>query len=111
MNVAMGREFQLTSGEKISYSILMAPSAHKYFKKFNDTLKCKVKEEAIKIASNPYAHEELHEPLKGIRSYHFSFEGGQYRIAYLINESTRSIEIILVKTRENFYERLSRIFI
>ena len=106
-----GREFHLTSGERIPYSILMAPSAYKYFKKFDDNLTCKVKEEARIIASDPYAHEELHEPLKGIRPSHFTFEDTQYRIAYRINEISRSIEILLVKTRENFYERLSRIFI
>ena len=105
-----GREFQLTSGESVPYSILMAPSAHRFFKKFTDKLKRKVKEEARIIANDPYAHEELHEPLKGIRSSHFTFEGTQYRIAYRINETSRSIEILLVKTRENFYERLSRIF-
>jgi mRNA-degrading endonuclease RelE of RelBE toxin-antitoxin system len=93
----------------LPYNIFMAPSALKYYKKFSDSLKQKVKNEAMILAKEPYKCDELHEPLKNIRSYHFSYEGKEYRIAYLINENTKSINIILVKTRENFYNRLIRI--
>jgi mRNA-degrading endonuclease RelE of RelBE toxin-antitoxin system len=100
----------LISGEMEPYGISMAPSALKNYKKFPEKLREKIKSEALHIARNPYIYEELSEPLKGIRSYHFTFNSTQYRIAYQINESSREIEILLVKTRENFYDKLFRTF-
>ena len=100
----------MTNGEPRPYDIYMAPSALKIYNKFPESLKDKIKKEASIIAIDPYSCKELSEPLKGIRSRHFSFSKTKYRIAYRINESSRRIEIVLVRSRENFYERLSRIF-
>jgi mRNA-degrading endonuclease RelE of RelBE toxin-antitoxin system len=87
----------------------MAPSAHRRYKKFDPPLQQKVREEASKLSEDPYFYEELKGPLKGIRSYHFKFKDATYRIAYRILEDEKRIEIVLVKTREKFYETLRRI--
>jgi len=87
----------------------MAPSAHRRYKKFDPPLQSKIKEEARKLSEDPYKYEELKGPLKGIRSYHFDYKNTQYRIAYRIVESEKRIEILLVKTRESFYQILRRI--
>jgi addiction module RelE/StbE family toxin len=90
------------------YDTFMAPSAHRRFKKFNPALQKKVKEEAEKLALEPSACEELKGPLKGIRSCHFDFRRTQYRIAFRVLEDKRQIEIVLVNSRENFYQILRK---
>ena len=91
------------------YQIFMAPSAHKRYKKFDPLLKQKIKEEANKISVDPHRYEELRGPLRGIRSYHFDYTKTQYRIAYRILEGKKQIEVVLVKSREGFYQTLRRL--
>jgi mRNA-degrading endonuclease RelE of RelBE toxin-antitoxin system len=91
------------------YEIFMASSAHRRFKKFNPALQKKVKEEVEKLAVAPTACEELKGPLKGIRSWHFDFHKAQYRIAFRVFEQEKEIEIVLVNSRENFYQTLRKI--
>ena len=93
------------------YQTFMAPSAHRRYKKFNPLLKKKIKEEANKISEDPHRYEELKGPLKDIRSYHFDYTKTQYRIAYRILEDQKQIEIVLVKSRESFYQTLKRIIV
>ncbi len=97
------------SGEGKLYQILMSPSAHRRYRKFNLHLQRKIKEEARKLSEDPYRYEELKGSLKGIRSYHFDYKNTQYRIAYRIVEDKNRIEIVLVKSRKSFYEILRRI--
>jgi len=91
------------------YQTLMAPSAHRIYKKFDPPLQQKVKKEAKKLAEDPYMYNGLKGPFKGIRSYHFNYRKTHYRIAYRIIEENKQIEIVLVKSRESFYEILKRI--
>lgn len=99
----------MTSGERKRYQIFISPSAHRMYKKFDPHLQRTVKEEARKLSEEPYRYEELKGPLKGIRSYHFEYRNTEYRIAYRIVENENRIEIVLVKTRKNFYQILRRI--
>jgi len=97
----------LANGE--SYRVVMAPSAHRRYKKFEPVLKRKVQQEVKTLAEDPHRYTELKGPLKGIRSYHFDHEKTQYRIAYRVIEDRKRIEIVLVKSRESFYQVLRRI--
>lgn len=105
----------MTSGERErkqeqkQYQILMSPSAHRRYRKFDSHLQHKIKEEARKMSEDPYRYEELKGPLKGIRSYHFEYRNTEYRIGYRIVENKNRIEIVLVKTRKGFYQILRRI--
>ena len=92
-----------------SYQIFMAPAAHKRFKKYDKNLQERIKKESEKISENPLNYKELKGTLKDIRSYHFNYSKTQYRIAYRVIESEKEIEILLVKSRESFYQTLSRI--
>ena len=83
----------------------MSPSAHRKYKKFDPRLQSKVKDVARKLSEDPYRYEELKGRLKGIRSYHFGYENTEYRIV----EDKNRIEIVLVKTRRNFYQILRRV--
>jgi len=60
------------------YQILMAPSAHRRYKKFDLPLQQKIQQEALRIAKKPHRYEELKGPLKGIRSCHFEYKKVQY---------------------------------
>lgn len=91
------------------YQVFMAPSAHRRFKKFDPPLQQRIKEEAKRLSEDPHRYEELKGPLRGIRSYHFEYTKTQYRIAYRILEDKKEIEIVLVKSRESFYQTLRRI--
>ena len=97
----------MTNGK--SYQVFMASSAHRRYKRFDSLLKQKVQQEVRTLAEEPHRYEELKGPLKGIRSYHFEHEKTQYRIAYRIIEDRNQIEIVLVKSRESFYQTLRRI--
>lgn len=91
------------------YQVFMAPSAHRRYRKFDPVLKQTIKEEANKLAEDPLRYEELKGPLRGIRSYHFHYSKTRYRIAYRILEDKKQIEVVLVKSRESFYQTLRRI--
>ena len=49
----------------------------------------------------------LHE-LRGLRSYHFSYKGTQYRIIYEIYPQERIVLVIMIGSREGLYEALRR---
>jgi len=91
------------------YAVIMAPAAHRAYKKLDGALQEKVKSAARKIAEDPSIFKELRGPFKGIRSCPFTHEGTDYRIAYRVNEEQQRIEILLVKSRENFYKLLSKL--
>lgn len=91
------------------YQVFMASSAHRRYKKFAPPLQQKVKEEAEKMAEDPHRYDELKGPLRSVRSYHFRHGKTQYRVAYRILEDKEQIEIVLVKSRERFYQTLRQI--
>ena len=97
----------MRSGEP--YAVVLAPSAHRLYRKFDSALQDRIKEEAQKVARSPYAAPPLHSPFESLRSHHFQFRNAQYRIAYRIREDQRLVEIVLVKSRERFYEVLGRL--
>jgi len=43
-------------------------------------------------------------------SFHFTVGQWQYRIAYSLDHPRRLVVVHLVHTRENFYEKLKRLF-
>jgi len=101
------RESLLRSGEP--FSVILAPSAYRLYKKFDSALQERIKKEAQKVARSPYSAPPLHPPFQGLRSHHFQFRKAEYRIAYRIREDKRQVEIVLVKSRERFYEVLARL--
>lgn len=97
----------MKSGEL--YAVVLAPSAHRLYTKFDSALQERIKQEAQKIGRSPYIAPPLHPPFQGLRSHHFQFRKSQYRIAYRIREDKRQAEIVLVKSRESFYDVLARL--
>ena len=61
-----------------------------------------------RIKEAPYESFELGYSFKGLRSYHFNFEGMAYRIVYEVFEADKLVLVIMIGARENFFERLKR---
>ena len=94
----------------MAFRVEITPSAKKLIKKFSLELREKVMTEAYKITENLYQHEKLSGPLSKFYSWHFSFKGIEYQIAYQVFKNENRIVIILVGTRKNFYEKLKKLF-
>jgi len=65
------------------------------------------KEIIPQIQTNPYIGEILRGPFRQFFKYKFSCLGTSYRIAYYIYQK-KIIFVVMVDTRENFYQELKR---
>jgi mRNA-degrading endonuclease RelE of RelBE toxin-antitoxin system len=92
------------------YRIYITPSARKEAKK----LPKHVREAAVQttrvLENDPYAGERLTGSLHMLYSLHFSNGGSQYRIAYSVDQERSLVMVHLIHARENFYEKLKRLF-
>lgn len=78
-------------------------------KKLHPRLRESIKTDHIsKILAHPEQNEILSEDLCGIYSYHLMFDKQQYRIAYVINEQTETISVLILAKRGEFYRLLKR---
>ncbi len=80
-------------------------AAYKFLQKCDYALYLKIEREAEKIGKDPYLNKPLTGKLKPIRTHHFFFKRSAYRIAYKIE---KDIIVIMIATRENFYEKLEQ---
>jgi len=58
------------------------------------------------ILSDPMGNDPLKGKLSHIRSYHFTKNSTQYRIAYEVLEDKEIVFHYMIATRENFYKKL-----
>ena len=92
------------------YQRLVTPSARRSLKK----LPLRVREELLSateiLETNPYAGEKLTGSLSFLYSFHFKTKNVDYRAAYTVDETEKQVVIHFAHTRENFYEKLRRLF-
>ena len=85
------------------------PKVKKDLRKIDKSVESEVRDLHIpKILRDPYIADDLTGGLAGIRSYHFKKEKVQYRIAYIIDDAQKIINILMIGKRESFYEILRR---
>ena len=60
------------------------------------------------IEENPFRAVPLSHEFKGLWSYHFKYKGSQYRIAYEVYPEDEIALLIMIGTREGFYQALKR---
>ena len=78
-------------------------------KKLSGQLREQIKLEHIPtILEHPEEGEMLVGDLKGIWSYHFSFNSQQYRLAYMIDQTSNTVIILMIGKRGEFYQLLKR---
>lgn len=62
-----------------------------------------------KILLDPHGvGETLHGTFKGVSSYHFAKNKVDYRIAFAVQEEKKTVYVVMIGKRENFYEILRR---
>ena len=61
------------------------------------------------ISKYPFDAEKLQKPIDECRSFHFKINNTHYRIAYRILKDKKKIDVVLIGSRENFYQRLKRV--
>jgi mRNA-degrading endonuclease RelE of RelBE toxin-antitoxin system len=85
------------------------PAARRFVKKIRDVrLKTKI-QDALKLIMNDYRIGELKKgDLAGIYCYDVFHDGTNYEIAYRFEEQQLVILVIMIGTRENFYDELKR---
>jgi len=92
------------------YQRVITPSAKRSLKK----LPHKIREDLIVaskiLETDPYTGEKLSGPLYFLYSFHFKSSNVEYRLAYTIDSDKELIVIHFAHTRENFYEKLRRLF-
>lgn len=92
------------------YSIFLTKQVARESKKRGQKFKKEIAGILLILKSNPhpFRSEQLSGELSFIRSYHFSFSGTAYRLAYLVDEKGKTLTVVLVGPRENFYKILKQ---
>lgn len=91
------------------YKIRYAPRVEKYIRKLNEkSLKSKIRDALLQIQENPYCGEAKTGDLQGIFCLDVYYNKTNYEIAYSIENDDTIVIIILIGTRENFYNELKR---
>jgi len=92
------------------YRRLISNSAKRSIKKLSITVRNALFEETEILEKNPSAGEKLSGSLSFLYSFHFSVNGITYRTVYTIDEERQEITFHLAGVRENFYEKVKRLF-
>lgn len=89
------------------YDYKPSPKAERYIKKLKDKKLKRFMEAIKKIRMDPSIGTAKKGDLAGCLGYDVSYEGINYEIAYIIDETEyKLLIIILMGTRENFYQEL-----
>jgi len=90
------------------YKMVILPPAARYLKKLKEKpLKSAFQKAIDEILKDPYMGEPKTGNLSGIFCYDIYYNKTNYELAYTIVEEGNSIVVvILIGTRENFYEEL-----
>lgn len=89
------------------YQIRIMPKAEKFIKKQKEkNLKEKIRIALLEIQKNPYIGEKKIGDLAEIYGFDLFYNKTNYEISYKIYEDKNIVVIILIGTRENFYEVL-----
>src|ERR1017187_4054706 len=93
-----------------TYRVYITPSARKEAKKLPKPVKDAVLGVSHTLERDPYAGERLTGSLHMLYSFHFTVGQSQYRIVYSLDHPHQLVIVHLIHTRENFYQKLKRLF-
>ena len=92
------------------YQLVVTPSAKRSLKKLPRKIREDLIQEAKILETDPFSGEKLSGILYFLYSFHFKSNNVAYRVAYTIDRERKLIFIHFANTRENFYEKLRRLF-
>jgi len=90
------------------WRVELGSAARRDLKKLPHPVYIKIEEYFGSLSLDPYKGEPLHGVLKGFWKVSFNVQSVSYRIVYQILKTEKVVLIIMVGSRERFYERLSR---
>jgi len=88
------------------YKIHLERAVQKDLRGFERKLQDQLLKAFKTIAADLFSGEPLKGGLSVYRSLHISYQGKQYRIAYVIYQKLQTVVVIMIGPREKFYERL-----
>ena len=92
-----------------TYTVKFASAVKSDVRKLDKQLQRIIKEEHLaNIERDPFGAIPLLYEFKGLWSYHFNYKGTQYRIIYEIYSEAQIALVIMIGSREGFYEALRR---
>lgn len=92
------------------YRRLISNSAKRSIKKLPLAVREELFEATAILEQDPYLGEKLSGSLSFLRSIHFSVGGVAYRAVYTVDEEKEEITFHLAGIRDNFYEKVKRLF-
>ena len=92
------------------YDLRFSSSAERYLKKLREKpLKDAYRSAFLAIMKDPYIGTRKRGDLSGVYGLDLNHQGISYEIAYTIREGNgQRVVVLLVGTRENFYQQLKR---
>ena len=100
----------MATSPREAYRVYITPSARKEAKKLPKPVREAVVEASCSLERDPFAGERLTGSLHMLYSFHFTIGQSQYRLAYSLDHPHQLVIVHLIHTRENFYEKLKRLF-
>lgn len=94
----------------MAHQLVVTPSAKRAFKKLPRGTREELLDATAVLETDPHAGERLSGPLHFLYSFHFKYLNVEYRVAYTIDDTKKQIVVHFAHTRENFYEKLRRLF-
>lgn len=92
------------------HKLIILPPAAQYFKKIKEkSLKLAFQKAIDDIIQNPYIGDPKTGDLSGAYCCDFFYNKTNYELAYtVIEDSSKTVVVVLAGTRENFYNELKR---
>jgi len=89
------------------YELVIPRSVEKDIKKLPGQLqKAIANKHLVSIQSDPHQGGFLRGRFRGLQKCSLSYKGTEYRIVYKVSEVNKSVILIMVGSREDFYKRL-----
>ena len=92
------------------YQRVITPSAKRALKKLPRPIRENLIRATDILDIDPFAGEKLSGALSFLYSFHFKTQNVEYRLAYTVDRENKLVIIHFAHTRENFYEKLRRLF-
>ena len=93
----------------MAYEIQAVGSVRKDLKRLERSLQEEIRSQHFpKIREDPARGHPLLGEFHGLRSYHFSYRGADYRIVYEVFKEEGILLILMLGKREGFYQALQR---
>lgn len=90
------------------YKVIFLPRAAKQLRKFKEQALVKTFQSCVtEAASQPYKTKKIGD-LSGIYSHGFTYSKTAYRVAYLIDEESRTIIVVGLGNHENFWRDIKK---